>query len=177
MPKQSYSYTASAKKRSFLLNAKATGGTLSYQSNSKKITVNSKGLVTIKKNSVDSAVITVTAKGGRYQTVTATVTVTVKPAKIKKLKVKSSKKKQMTVRWKKNVLASGTEIQYSKSKKFARKKTKKKTARASVTKMTIRKVKGTYYVRVRAFTKVKTGGKSRKLYSSWTAKKRVKIRK
>lgn len=177
LPKKSYTYTASAKKRTFLLNAKAAGGTVSYRSNSKKVTVNSKGLVTIAKNSVDSAVITVTAKGGGYQNATASVSVTVKPAKIKKLKVKSSKKKQLTVKWKKNVLASGTEIQYSKNKKFAKKKTKKKTARASATKLTIKKLKGTYYVRVRAFTKVKTGGKSIKLYSSWTAKKRVKIRK
>lgn len=177
LPKKSYTYTASAKKRTFLLNAKAAGGTVSYRSNSKKVTVNSKGLVTIAKNSVDSAVIIVTAKGGGYQNATASVSVTVKPAKIKKLKVKSSKKKQLTVKWKKNVLASGTEIQYSKNKKFAKKKTKKKTVRASATKLTIKKLKGTYYVRVRAFTKVKTGGKSIKLYSSWTAKKRVKIRK
>ena len=176
LPKKSYTYTTSSKKRSFSLKAKATGGVLSYQSNSKKVTVNGRGLVTIRKNCVDSAVITVTAKGNGYQTVTARVSVTVKPAKIKGLRVKKGRKK-LTIRWRKNAQASGTEIQYSKSRKFAKKKTKKKTVRASATKLTIKKLKGTYYVRVRTYARVKVDGRMKTLYSAWTKKKKVKVRK
>ncbi len=177
LAKKSYTYTVSAKKRSFSLNVAAAGGILSYRSDSSKVTVDGKGIVTIKKNAMDYATITIKAEGSGYQTVSAAVTVTVKPAKVKKLRAKSKKKGQLSIQWKKNTKVSGVEVQYSPNKKFAAKKTKKKLVRSSSAKLTVKRLKGIYYVRVRAYVNVRTAGKAKKLYSPWVLKKKIKIRK
>lgn len=112
-------------------------------------------------------------------TVTPTVTPTpkpsiAKPAAVSGLTLKNKKGKKMVVSWKKVRDAAGYQIQYSTSKKMkaAKKVTVKK---ASKTKMTITKLKKKkrYYVRIRSYKKV--GAK--KMYSSWSKIKKVKITK
>ena len=126
---------------------------------------------------MDHATITIKAEGGGYQTVSATVTVTVKPEKVKKLRARSKKKGQLGIQWKKNTKVSGVEVQYSTNNKFASKKTKKKLVCSSLAKLTVKRLKGTYYVRVRAYANVRAAGKTKKLYSPWVVKKKIKIRK
>ena len=60
------------------IKAKAKGGTLKYKSNNAKIKVDSAGRVTVPKNYVGKATITITASGGGYATATKKITVTVK---------------------------------------------------------------------------------------------------
>lgn len=88
--------------------------------------------------------------------------------------VKSVKRKTAKVTWKKVSGAEGYEIQYSKKSNFksAKKVTVKGTSKKTKTikKLTAKKK---YYVRVRAYKTI--GGK--KVYTSWSAKKSVKIKK
>lgn len=90
--------------------------------------------------------------------------------------LKSSKKKQMTVKWKKIGNSNGYEIQYSTSSKFAKKQTKTVTVKGqkSVSK-TISKLKSKkkYYVRVRAY---KDQGNGEKFYSTWSKTKSIKVK-
>lgn len=96
-----------------------------------------------------------------------------KPAAPKSLKLKKGKK-QFKASWKKVSSVTGYQIQYTTDKKF-KKSIKTVTVKgskrnsASVKKL---KSKKTYYVRVRAY---KTS-KGKKLYSSWSAKKSVKVK-
>lgn len=72
-----------------------------------------------------------------------------------------------TVKWKKKS-CTGYQVQYSTSKKFAKKNTKTvKVKKAKTTKATVKKLKGKkkYYVRVRTYKTVK----KKKYYSKWSA--------
>lgn len=93
-----------------------------------------------------------------------------KPAKVNKVKASASKTK-VSLNWKKVKGAKGYEIQYSTSKKWKGKKTK----RTSKTKYTVKGLKKnkTYYFRVRAY---KLDGK-KKIYGKWSTVKKVKIKK
>lgn len=68
------------KTQSFTLKVKAdkSGSKLSFQSNTKKVTVNTKGKVTVKKGYSGTAKITVTATNPNYKTVKKTVKIVVK---------------------------------------------------------------------------------------------------
>ena len=96
------------------------------------------------------------------------------PGKVKISKAKNVKKKKISVKWKKIKKAKGYQLQYSTSKKFKKSKTKTKTTKK--TSLTIKKLKKgkTYYVRVRAFTKNKSG---KKVSGKWSKVKKVKINK
>ena len=75
--------------------------------------------------------------------------------------------KSFTVKWKKKS-CTGYQVQYSTSKKFAKKNTKTiKVKKAKITKATVKKLKGKkkYYVRVRTYKTVK----KKKYYSKWSA--------
>lgn len=110
---------------------------------------------------------------GIYKDLKGTATFTIKPRKVQGVSAKSSKKKQLTVKWKKDVSVQGYEVQYSTSKKFKNDKIKK-IAGKSKTGVTLKKLKSgkTYYMRLRSY-KVSDG---RKLYSAWSSKKKVRIR-
>ena len=94
----------------------------------------------------------------------------VKATSITKLK---KGRKSITVKWKKRSKVTGYQIQYGTNSKFRGAK-KIKVKKASATSKTIRKLKAKkkYYVRVRAYKKVK--GKT--YYSRWSKKKAVKTR-
>lgn len=75
--------------------------------------------------------------------------------------------KSFTVKWKKKS-CTGYQVQYSTSKKFAKKNTKTvKVKKAKTTKATVKKLKGKkkYYVRVRTYKTVK----KKNYYSKWSA--------
>ena len=118
---------------------------------------------------------TVKFKGNYSGTVRKTFTIKPKSTSISKL---TAGRKKFTVKWKKQAAqTTGYQIQYSTSSKFKNAKTvtvsKNKTTGKTVSKL---KAKKKYYVRVRTYKTVKTGGKSTKIYSSWSKAKTVKVK-
>lgn len=167
----SFKKTVNAKRFSLKAAAK---GTLSYRSSNAKVaSVNSSGMVTVKK--VGKAAITITAgRTGRYRSASKKVTVTVIPkgTKIKTVKALKGKKKARVI-WKRNRTVTGYQIQYSRYPSM--KKAKRLTIRKNKTvKKTVARLKKgkRYYFRVRTYKK--SGGT--KYYSNWSGKKSVKVR-
>lgn len=88
--------------------------------------------------------------------------------------IKSPKKKQLKVTWKKDTTVSGYQLQYSTSKKFYKTKTKtvavsKKNASKTISKL---KSKKRYYVRVRSYKTIS----GKKMYGTWSSVKSVKVK-
>ena len=169
--------TQSTKAQTFSLGAAAKGGAkLSYKSNNKNVTVNSSGKVTIAANYTGESAITITAAATKnYKAAQKTVTLTVNPSGTSITKCTNIKTKKADIQWKKNGSATGYEIQYSTNKTFKSGVKTKSITNASTIKYTAAGLTSqkTYYVRVRAY---KTVGK-KKLYSSWSGIKTVKITK
>ena len=169
--------TQSTKAQTFSLGAAAKGGAkLSYKSNNKNVTVNSSGKVTIAANYTGESAITITAAATKnYKAAQKTVTLTVNPSGTSITKCTNIKTKKADIQWKKNGSATGYEVQYSTDKTFKSGVKTKSITNASTRKYTAAGLTSqkTYYVRVRAY---KTVGK-KKLYSSWSGIKTVKITK
>lgn len=168
--------TTSTKAQTVKLGGKAKeSAKLTYKSDSKYVKVDKKGKVTIAKNFVGKATITVTASATKtYQETTKKVTVTVNPAKVKLTSVKNYKGKKLKASWKKNTKGTGYQIQYSTSSKFKSAKTVTvkgyKSTSKTITKLTKNKK---YYVRVRTY---KTVSKVN-YYSGWSNVKSITIKK
>ena len=96
-----------------------------------------------------------------------------KPAKVKITKAKNVKTKKLTVKWKKTSKAKGYQIQIASNKKFTK---GKKTKTLSKTTYSFKKLKKNkyYYVRIRAYV---YDSNHKKVYGSWSAVKKVKIKK
>lgn len=82
-------------------------------------------------------------------------------------------KKSLKVTWKKISAVSGYQVQYSTSKKFAKKTVKTKTVKGNKSKKPSVKIKNlkskkAYYIRLRTYKTVKVNGKTTKVYSSWS---------
>ena len=169
--------TQSTKAQTFSLGAAVKGGAkLSYKSNNKNVTVNSSGKVTIAANYTGESAITITAAATKnYKAAQKTVTLTVNPSGTSITKCTNIKTKKADIQWKKNGSATGYEVQYSTNKTFKSGVKTKSITNASTIKYTAAGLTSqkTYYVRVRAY---KTVGK-KKLYSSWSGIKTVKITK
>ena len=152
--------------------------TVSYKIGSSKIaSVTSKGKISPK--TTGTTTLTVTAKGtSSYKKATTTLTIIVVPQKETVKSLKSTKKAQLTVSWKKDSKASGYQIQYSTNKNFKNVKTVV-VKKNSTTSQTIKKLtKGKkYYVRVRAYKTVKVNGKNVNKYGSFSSVKTIKVRK
>ena len=168
--------TASTKTQTVKLGAKAKeNAKLTYKSDSKYVKVDKKGKVTIAKNFVGKATITITSKATKnYKATTKKVTVTVNPAGTKLTSVKNYKGKKLKAYWKKNTKVTGYQVQYSTSSKFKSAKTVTvkgyKSTSKTITKLTKNKK---YYVRVRTY---KTVGKVN-YYSGWSNVKSITIKK
>ena len=168
--------TTSTKAQTVKLDAKAKeSAKLTYKSDSKYVKVDKKGKVTIAKNFVGKATITVTAATTKtYKATTKQVTVTVNPAGVKLTSVKNDKGKKLKAYWKKNTKVTGYQVQYSTSSKFKSAKTVTvkgcKNTSTTITKLTKNKK---YYVRVRTY---KTVSKTN-YYSGWSSAKSVTIKK
>ena len=149
---------------------------VTFTSNSKYVKINSAGKITIAKGFVGQATITIKVKANEnYNAGTKKVTVTVKPVATGIYKVTNSARRKATVTWKKNTTGTGYAIQYSRNKSFSSGvKTvyisRNRTTRAILSSLAKGK---TYYVRVATY---KTAGK-KKILSSWSKAKSVKIRK
>lgn len=88
-------------------------------------------------------------------------------------------KKAFKVKWKKVKNAQGYQIQYSTNKKFKKKTTVTKTYKGNNKfAKTIKKLvaKKKYFVRVRAYRVTNVEGKNIKVYSNWSAAKKVKVK-
>lgn len=161
--------------KAFTLKAKGQG-TITYTSGNNKVATvgKSNGKVTIK--GCGKAVITIKAAGNSsYKAAIKKITVTVSPKKATLSSVKSTAKKTLTVKWKRDKKADGYQIQYSTSKKFKGAKTvtvkKNKTTTTKIKKGL--KAGKKYYVRVRAY---KNSGKT-KISGSYSKTKSVKVKK
>lgn len=140
-------------------------------SNKSVATVSSKGVVTTKK--AGSVTITAKAKDGSGKKATVKIKVTA-PSKTKITSVKNSKAKTAVIKWNKVSNAKGYEVSMSTSKSKGYKviKTINNNKTVTLTKTGLKKGK-TYYFKVRSFVKVG----SKKVYSSYSAVKSVKITK
>lgn len=126
--------------------------------------------VTYSKNkNVGSATVVVTLKGQYSGILKKNFTISPKKTAISKI---TSKKKSFVVKWKKvSPQISGYQIQYSTSQKFTKKTTKSLWIKNNkTTKKTVKKPKAgkKYYVRIRTYKTVKSGGKTQKVYSAWS---------
>lgn len=167
------SYKKSYGVKPFTLNAKIAGsGVLSYKSSNTKVaSVSVGGKVTIR--GTGKAVIKVSVpKSGIYGSASKNITVNAAP-KRPSLSVKNIKKKKLKISWKKDKRASGYEICTASNSKF--KKQKRYFVKKSSSKKTVSRLKKNkkYWVRMRSY---KTVG-SRKIYSSYSKVKTIKIRK
>ncbi len=135
--------------------------TVSYQNNKK----------------VGRATATVVFKDGYTGTIKKSFTIRPMGVLIKNLQAAST---GFTVKWaKKTAQTSGYQIQYSTNANFKKNSTGSVyVKKASVTKKTVKNLNFAkkYYVRIRVYKKVKSDGKSEKLYSVWSKAKRVKTR-
>lgn len=169
------SYTKYYGTGTFSLKAKASGGgKLTYRtSNSKVAAVSSKGTVTLK--GYGKAIITIkAAKTGNYKAASKTVTVTVKPKKEKITSLKSNSSRSVTVKWKKDSRAKGYQIVYSTSRNFKNAKKVVVSSKNTVSKEITGLKKGkTYYVKVRAYTKIE----KKTTHGAYSATKKVVVRK
>lgn len=162
--------------KAFSLGAKCkSGGKLTYSVADKKVaTIDKKGKVTVKGYGQTKITITSAAKG-KYPKAKKTITLTVKPVKTRIASVKSTKSKNMVMKWKKDTKATGYVIQYSTDKKFKKGVKTVTITKNKTTSRTIGKLKGgkNYYVRVCTYKK--SNGKQIK--GSYSAVKSIKVKK
>ena len=161
-----------AKAQKIKLNASALGDSvLTYKSSSSKVKVSESGTVTLPKKFSGKVTITITANDPSriYGKATKKVTVTVPKAPTLKT-AKSTKAKQLTVKWSKVKGATGYQLWYKTGSKT---KTVKIT-KVSTVKKVLKKLKTgkTYKVKVRSYIK---SGKTL-YYSNWSKVKKVKIK-
>lgn len=148
-------------------------------SKGRKLKKNTDYKVTYAKACKNPGKYTVTVKFKGNYTGTKKLSYTIKPKAVTLSKL-SAKSKGFKVTWKKGTKISGYQIQYSTSSKFTDKKTVTKNISDSrTTSKTIAKLKAKkkYYVRVRTYKTIKTDGKSKKIYSSWSDVKKVTTKK
>ena len=138
------------------------------------MTVNAKGVVTIKAGYIGKASITITAREyNNYSKTTKTVTVLVKPVTTVLTSTAARSAGKMTVKWRKRKTATGYQIQYSTSRDFTRAKSAWVRKNTVLTKTISGLTKGKkYYVRVRTYRKIN----GVKYYSVWSNVKTVKIK-
>ena len=126
--------------------------------------------------SVGNYTATVTFRGDYSGSFVRSFRIVPKGTKVKSLK---ASKKSFTVKWKaQKTQTTGYQVQYCMKKNFKKgaKTTtvgKNKTVSKKITKLGKKK---TYYVRIRTYKTVKVNGKNTKMYSGWSAAKKVKTK-
>lgn len=130
-----------------------------------------------KRKSIGKYAIKIKFKGSYSGTKTLYFVIKPKGTSLTKL---TSKKKKISVKWKKHSSKqiSGYEVKYSTSKKFSKNNTKssfvKKTA--SSRNFSKLKLKNRYYVKIRTYKTVKVGKKKMKIFSSWSKVKSIVVK-
>ncbi len=164
--------TVSNKSQTTKLDVKADkDAKLTYNSDNKSVKVDKNGKVTIAKNFVGKATITVTATSGGAKT-TQKVTITVNPKGTTFRAVYNGKGRKLKAYWNRNSQVDGYQLQYGTSKNFTGCKTvtlKSNQCTGSV--RTGLKKNATYYVRIRTYKRV--SGKT--YYSDWSKVKSFKV--
>lgn len=168
------SYIKEYGSKAFLIKAKTDGGgKLTYTSSDKKVAiVSAAGKVSVK--GYGTARITIkAAAAGDYQSAVKTVTVRVVPKKIALKSVKSPLKGKVQVSWKKNKDAAGYQICVSQRKDFKKNTIQKAYKKDKLSqKISGLKSKKTYYVRIRAYKKVK----GVTYYGTWSKVVKVRVK-
>lgn len=123
---------------------------------------------------ITAAQTTKTADTTKKATATKKSNKTVKKPKNTKIKKLTSKKANLTITWSKISGVKGYQIQVATDKKFKKNKKTVTIKKQKTTKKTMKKLKSgkKYYVRIRTY-KI---SKNKKVYSSWTKAKKVKIK-
>ena len=169
---QDSTITVSNKSQTTKLDVKADkDAKLTYKSDNKSVKVDKNGKVTIAKNFVGKATITVTATSGGAKT-TQKVTITVNPKGTTFRAVYNGKGRKLKAYWNRNSQVDGYQLQYGTSKNFTGCKTvtlKSNQCTGSV--RTGLKKNATYYVRIRTYKRV--SGKT--YYSDWSKVKSFKV--
>ena len=148
----------SGKARSFSLGAHAAAGKIKkYKSNNKKVTVNSKGKMTIAKKFVGRAIISIYLPATEnFNASVDKCYIDVAPKTPIITKVSSPKKGQMKISWKKDTSASGYKILYS--AKGSSKAKSIKIKKNSVSNVIVKGLKSRkkYYVAMRSYKGTKS---------------------
>ena len=164
--------TVSNKSQTTKLDVKADeDAKLTYKSDNKSVKVDKNGKVTISKNFVGKATVTVTATVNGTKT-TKKVTITVNPKGTTFRAVYNGAGKKLKAYWKRNSQVSGYQLQYGTNKKFTGCKTV--TLKSNQYTGSVRaglKKNATYYVRIRTYKRV--SGKT--YYSDWSKVKSFKV--
>lgn len=163
------SKVVSSSKRTIAINAKCSGNAkLTYKSNNKNITVDSNGKITIKKNYIGKATITITA--GKT---TKKISVTVKPQKASITLLKKQDKK-ILLKNKKNIGNVTYQIEYATNSKFnsSTKHTNVDYSNKGYYIVKNPKKNKTYYVRIRGMKKVN----GTIYYGTWSDVSKIKIK-
>ena len=164
--------TVSNKSQTTKLDVKADkDAKLTYKSDNKSVKVDKNGKVTISKNFVGKATVTVTATVNGTKT-TKKVTITVNPKGTTFRAVYNGAGKKLKAYWKRNSQVSGYQLQYGTNKNFTGCKTVNlKSNQYTGSVRAGLKKNATYYVRIRTYKRV--SGKT--YYSEWSKVKSFKV--
>lgn len=161
--------------RTIAIGATCKGNTkLTYKSNNKNITVNAKGKVTIKKNYIGRAKITITsAATSKYSKATKTITVTVKPAKATITSLQADKNRKPIVKNKKNIGNVKYQIQFDTKSSLNDPYSAKVSYRKDGYRINKQLKKNkTYYFRIRGYKQVN----GTTFYGAWSDVKKLKVK-
>ena len=125
------------------------------------------------KNNKNSGIGTVQVRGiGKYSRINKTLTFKILPPKTLLTGLKKANR-SFTASWKKNIQATGYQIQYAADSRFIKERKTVTVGKQSATRYKISglKNKKTYYVRIRSYKRV---GK-KVLYSSWSTVKKIRV--
>lgn len=125
------------------------------------------------KNNKNSGIGTVQVRGtGKYSRINKTITFKILPLKTLLTGLKKANR-SFTASWKKNIQATGYQIQYAADSRFTKERKTVTVGKQSATRYKISglKNKKTYYVRIRSYKRV---GK-KVLYSSWSTVKKIRV--
>ena len=125
------------------------------------------------KNNKNSGIGTVQVRGtGKYSRINKTLTFKILPPKTLLTGLKKANR-SFTASWKKNIQATGYQIQYAADSRFTKERKTVTVGKQSATRYKISglKNKKTYYVRIRSYKRV---GK-KILYSSWSTIKKIRV--
>lgn len=125
------------------------------------------------KNNKNSGIGTVQVRGtGKYSRINKTLTFKILPPKTLLTGLKKANR-SFIASWKKNIQATGYQIQYAADSRFTKERKTVTVGKQSATRYKISglKNKKTYYVRIRSYKRV---GK-KVLYSSWSTVKKIRV--
>ena len=125
------------------------------------------------KNNKNSGIGTVQVRGtGKYSRINKTLTFKILPPKTLLTGLKKANR-SFTASWKKNIQATGYQIQYAADSRFIKERKTVTVGKQSAIRYKISglKNKKTYYVRIRSYKRV---GK-KVLYSSWSTVKKIRV--